>query len=387
MDKELVKYAKKKALRIALSPMKMLPTKHNKLLFHNDIAQNYSANPKYVAQYLIENYPGELELYFSVNNPDKYKDSGIPVKFVKFNSLKYFYHAMTSRVFLTNSGGFAYIPFKKDQHVINTHHGGGAYKTCGMDMYEDTPLFRKDLKLSSSQTELFLSTNRKFTEVVSKAILLPKERFWEIGMPRNDILIHGDEELKEKVRAKLGLEKREKLVLFAPTYRKVNDDYYEKSITISYGLDYERLLNALTKRFGGEWKLAVRYHPCAEIHTSSDSVLDLTTYEEMQELLLVADVLINDFSSSMWDYMLTGKPCFLFATDLENYVNTTKVYTPVEDWPFPKATTNDELEDNILSFDENDYKEGINHHYKALGGCETGRATQLLGTKIYSLCK
>lgn len=387
MNKELIKYAKKIALRTVLVPLKVLPTKHNKVLLHNDMAQNYSANPKYIAQHLMEQYPGKFDVYFSVKNPEKYKKCRCPVHFVKFNSPSYFIHAMTAKVYLSNSGGYAYIPFKKNQFVINTHHGGGAYKTCGMDMYEDTPLFRKDLRLSSDQTDLFLSTNKKFTEVVSKAILLPKDKFWEIGMPRNDILINGDDALKKAVRDKIGLKEGERMVLFAPTYRKADNDYYNESIASSYGLDYNRLLQALSTRFGGDWKMAVRYHPCAEVHIDDEAVMDLTTYEEMQELLLVADVLINDFSSSMWDYMLTGKPCFLFATDMDHYINTTKVYTPIEEWPFPKATNNNELENNILNFDDEDYKNKCNQHYKALGGCETGRATQLLGAKINDICK
>lgn len=57
--------------------------------------------------------------------------------------------------------------------------------------------------------------------------------------------------------------------------------------------------------------------------------IDLTDYEDMQELLLAADAMINDFSSSMWDFMLTGNPSFMYAVDLPHYVETTEVYTPV----------------------------------------------------------
>ena len=108
--------------------------------------------------------------------------------------------------------------------------------------------------------------------------------------------------------------------------------------------------------------------------------------EEMQELLLVADVMINDFSSSMWDYMLTGKPSFMFATDLEHYIKTTDLETPVSEWPFPKAINNDELEKNILDFDEEKYHRDCKRHYEQLGGCETGEATKLVGEYIYKEC-
>ena len=88
----------------------------------------------------------------------------------------------------------------------------------------------------------------------------------------------------------------------------------------------------------------------------------------------------------MWDFMLTGKPCFTFATDLQHYVETTEVYTPVSEWPFPQSTNNDDLVETILQFNENDYKTACERHYKDLGGCETGKATELVCKRIYKIC-
>ena len=106
----------------------------------------------------------------------------------------------------------------------------------------------------------------------------------------------------------------------------------------------------------------------------------------MQELLCASDAMINDFSSSMWDFMLTGRPSFLFAVDLDHYVATTEVYTPVSEWPFPKATSNDELEQNILNFSEENYAASCDRHYRDLGGSETGEATKLICQRIYEQC-
>lgn len=296
---------------------------------------------------------------------------------------------MTSNVCVTNWGGFSYIPLKKRQILINTHHGGGAYKKVGIDVYGDSYFFRKDMLITSKQTTKFISSSKKFTECMSKATLIDKNKFWEIGMPRNDQLINKENEFSS-VREKLNLKENEHLVLFAPTYRKINDNYFKDSIAIDYGLDYKRVCDALQKRFGGKWKFAYRYHPSIvnkdKNLMNNDEVIDLTNYEDMQELLIASDVLINDFSSSLWDYILTGKPCFMFALDLDHYVNTTDVYTPVETWPVPKARNNDELIDSILNFDNENYLSEIKRHYKELGGCETGNASQLIGDYIYENC-
>lgn len=386
---QFIHYYKKIILRVLLMPLRIMPIKQNRVFMHNDLAYNYSCNPKYVTEYLLKKYPAQFEIIISTKYPDRYKYlNSKGRKVVKFNSFLYFFYAMTSKVFLTNSGGFSYIPMRKSQILINTHHGGGAYKKIGRYVYGDTPIFRKDLLLSANLTTVFLSTCRRFTEVVSDSLLVPKEKFWEIGMPRNDILIQRNEEEYRRVREKIGLKEGEYLVLYAPTYRKTDDNYFKDSISICYGIDCNRVCADLSKRFGGKWVFGFRFHPCV---TNRDqfpegNIIDLSDYEEMQELLLAADVMINDFSSSMWDYMLTGRPSFMFAVDMEHYIATTDVETPVSEWPFPKSTNNDELEHSILNFDEEKYKKDCEEHYRALGGCESGRATEMVGDYIYKTC-
>lgn len=386
---ELKRYVKKLIIRMLLLPLRLLPVKKNRVFIINNLSHKFAGNPKYVANYLMQHYGDKLEIVLSVKQPENYahlRQQGF--KIVKFNSLQYFVKAMTSKVFLTNSGGYSYLPMKKKQHAINTWHGGAAYKKCGTDMYSNSPIFRADLKLQARQTGTFMSTCRRFTEEFSRALIIPREVYWEVGMPRNDIMIHPDEALRQQVRWDIGLADDEKLILFAPTYRKVDDNYFRDSIAISYGVDSDRVVKAMEKRFGGKWRFAVRYHPNVvnrqDMH--NENVLDLTDYEDMQELLLAADAMINDFSSSLWDYMLTGKPCFIFAADLEHYVATTEVYTPVSQWPYPQAVSNDQLEANILTFDQEKYAQDCKRHYAALGGCETGEATRLVSQRIAQLC-
>ncbi len=386
---DLIRYIKKRAMRTVLTPLKIFPVKKNRVLMINDMSHNYSCNPKAITEYLLNHGDLKLDIVYSVKDMDKQNELRRKrLTLTKFNSLPYFFYALTANVLITNSGGLSYIPLRKKQYVINTHHGGGAYKTAGIDMFGDTYFFRKDIMLSAKETDCFLSTNRRFTEALSKAHLIPKERFWEIGMPRNDRLLSNTSGQSEKIKEKIGLKEGQKLVLYAPTYRKPSGNYYKGSIAIAYGIDNRMVRQALEERFGGEWIFAYRLHPCVENKEDYivDGALDLSEYCDMQDLLEAADVLINDFSSSFWDYMLTGKPCFMYAPDLDYYVATTKVYTPVEKWPFPKARTNDELRESILKFDEEIYKADCKRHYEELGGCETGQATELVCSRIQEIC-
>lgn len=376
--------------------LRILPVNSSRVTLINDLSYNYSGNMKVIDQWLEKSDDAAIDIRFAVNNPvecTRLHPNLAKTKFVKFNSFSYFLSVMTSRVCVTNSGGLSYIPLRSSQFVINTWHGGGAYKKCGIHCYEDTPLFRKDLKLSADQYNVFLSTNQRFTDVISEAFCVPKELFWEVGMPRNDLLIRYDcEEAMDRragIRKELGLGNEDRLVLFAPTYRKVDDNYFKESIAIPYGIDVTRVCNALKVRFGGNWIFGFRVHPCVVNRAGlfPEASIDLGDYEEMQDLLLAADVMINDFSSSMWDFMLTGKPSFLFAADLDHYVNTTEVYTPVSEWPFAAAKDNATLEFNILAFDAEAYKAACDAHYANLGGCESGSATEKTGRKILEACK
>lgn len=386
---DLIRYLKKKAMRAILTPLRVCPVKKNRVLMINDISYNYSCNPKAITEYLLANEKNTFDIVYTVKDLMAHRfleEKGVTI--TRSNSFKYFVYAMTSQVIVTNSGGISYIPLRKSQYVINTHHGGGAYKTAGIDMFEDSRYFRKDMMLSAKQTNCFLSTNKKFTECISKACLIPKDIFWEIGMPRNDRLINKARDNTEKTKEKIGIKQNQRLVLYAPTYRKPADNYYRGSIAIQYNIDSKMVCEALKKRFGGDWAFAYRLHPCVENKKDYivDGALDLSGYEDMQDLLEVADVLINDFSSSFWDYMLTAKPCFMYAPDLDHYVETTKVYTPVESWPFPKSRTNEELKETILNFDDDKYRSDCKKHYDDLGGCESGQATRLVCNRIKEIC-
>lgn len=376
-------------MRILLFPLRIFPIKNNRIVLMNNLAKTYADNPKYVAEYLLSHYPQTFEIIFPVNDMERHQFlNELGLKPIKFNSFKYFFYAMTAKVFVSNSGGFSYLPLRKKQYVVNTWHGGGAYKKCGIDMYNNSLLFRADLKMSAKQTDVFMSTCKKFSYFVSRSMLVPQEIFWEVGMPRNDILLADNEELRSKIRAKIGLKENERLILFAPTYRKPDDNYFKSSVAISYGVDAERVCKAMKTRFGGEWRFAIRYHPAIvnKSEFATKNTLDLTDYPDMQELLCAADAMINDFSSSMWDFMLTGRPNFLYAEDLQHYVETTEVYTPVSEWPFPKATNNDQLERNILDFNDAQYAAACDRHYRELGGSETGSASKLICERIYEKC-
>ena len=74
--------------------------------------------------------------------------------------------------------------------------------------------------------------------------------------------------------------------------------------------------------------------------------------------------------------MLTRRPGFIFATDIEMYNNERGFYYPLETTPFPIATTNEELASNILNFDEKKYKSDVEEFLKEKGCIEDGHSSE-----------
>lgn len=91
-----------------------------------------------------------------------------------------------------------------------------------------------------------------------------------------------------------------------------------------------------------------------------------TFYEDMQELLLCTDVGLTDYSSWIFDFVLSGKPGFIIELNLEDYENARGFYYPIDTTPFPIATSSEELADNIRKFDAEKYAKDKD----VISGCE-----------------
>jgi CDP-glycerol glycerophosphotransferase len=170
-----------------------------------------------------------------------------------------------------------------------------------------------------------------------------------VGTPRNDILFLGN---ASKVKEKLGLPKAKKVLLFAPTFR--NDVFMSGAYQLCE-LDISRLLFELGERFGGEWCFVFRSHNLVMKEIEARGVFDKNDiingneHDDMAEYLLVSDALLADYSSSMFDFMLTGKPVFLYTPDLENYKNSERgFYFDIEETPFSIGRTSDGVLENIM---------------------------------------
>lgn len=343
-----------------------------KIFFVSYSGKKFTCNPYVIYSELIKS---KKYACIVVDNNVKGNEAIDKTSFVINKSISYFYHYLTAKILITNDSFPVFLPKLRNQILINTWHGGGAYKKVDPTSKIQALLYN----LLYKDTDYFISSNSIFTQVISKALNLNEGKFLNIGMPRNDILFDRSKVsfISNRVRKKLLLN-NEIVVLYAPTWR---DDGRE----ILENLADKEILEAVKKRFKGQVRFLIRAH----YHTKniqSEGFIDVSSYPDMQELLCAADILITDYSSCMWDFSLMYKPCFIYATDIAKYEQERDFYIPMSEWPFPIATNNKELVNNITNFDEAKYIEKVKQHHKALGSYEDGHATERVCKLIAKIC-
>ena len=304
-----------------LSLLKLLihSDKHT-IIFSSFGGKKFDDSPKCIYDAILkDNRFNGYRLIWAFQEPDKYTlPRGTKVKIDTFN---YFKTLLKAGIWITNSSLTRGLYIKgTDTFSINTWHGT-PIKHMGSDT-EGTKSFRikksvqDNVKLCQSHYEL---------DIFSRVFNTPKEIFHLTGLPRNDELsLPHSEEWKNTIKEKLGIKAEKKVILYAPTFRD-----YEKNavgtITACPPIQFDKWKEAL----GDRYVLLVRMHyevtkimdvPC------NGFSFNVSNYPNLNELILISDMLISDYSSIFFDYSITGKPMLCFAYDYEKYSTLRGMY-------------------------------------------------------------
>lgn len=355
----------KKLLSFLLRIFYIFPVKMNKVFLLCFDGTKIGYDSKAIADYAAENGL-KYKLVWGVKDKSVAKKNKLPnVRFVKYKSLKGIKNMLTSRFIIYNVNLPSGVPFRKKQVKICTWHGYGV-KKVGRFVEGVNPK-------NFSRATCVLSHSEDYTEKVLKDSFGYDGKILNIGVPRNDIFFSEKRfEVAQNVKEKYGVADK-KIVLFAPTFR--GDFTYEKS-----AIDYEKLIGALTVRFGGEWVLMVRLHPLLASKNKADAGtgIDVSDYGDMQPLLCAADVLVTDYSSSPWDFSLQDKPVFLFVPDAEKYDKDRGLYYSFDELPYVAARDNEELCESIEKFDNDSYVARLKNFRERVVSYEDGRSCENL---------
>ena len=201
------------------------------------------------------------------------------------------------------------------------------------------------------------------------------------GYPRYDIVIESNSAYKKKVCDYYKIDYSNELLLYAPTFRDgKNFD--------AYSIDFERLRDNLKKKYGLNYVILVHLHPNVAsveggITYDGINVINSTYYTDTQELLAASSILIGDYSSINYDFCLKRKPVIRYCADLEKYKSEERgFYFSFDDYPFPYAKDNNELEKIILEFDESLYLKNLDNFTNKMGSVIEPNASQKLSNLI-----
>ncbi|MEV0587353.1 CDP-glycerol glycerophosphotransferase family protein [Nonomuraea sp. NPDC050310] len=250
------------------------------------------------------------------------------VRLVRAGSREHHAALARSRYVVTNAFLPTWFRARDEQTIVQTWHGTPV-KHIGNDQPHMTREPRPPVWYRQAAEvrgwDVLLSQSPWATPVLRKAFGYQGEVL-ESGLPRNDVLSAPSPEREARaaeIRARLGLAPGRKVVLYAPTWR-----------------DYDRKNGSVKLVPDGSYDLLVRAHPMQAVPNVPQGAVDVTTYPDITDLFLVADVLVTDYSSSMFDFVATGKPVLLFAYDLDKYAAKRGLYLDLrEQAPGPLFTT------------------------------------------------
>ena len=364
-----------------------LPVVPEKIVCNNYRGSGYGCNSKYVVELLLKS-GRPYDIVWVVEDVKKsQKDFPKEIRLVKYLSKEAMYEYATAGVWLCNYHLVDYfrrgLTKKEKQTYIQMWHGSFGIKRIENDcgFLNENKRWTYLAKKNAKSTDYWISNSMFETEVYQSAFW-GAETVLEYGHPRNDIFFRTDTEtLRRRVNAYLELDDTEKIILYVPTFR---EEWHIRNDS----LDVSMVCDALRQITAEEFRFVVRFHPRMKKKERTaflgkwKQAIDATDYPDIQELLLLADVDLPDYSSCVFDYLLSGKMAFMYIPDRDAYIEERGFYYPPEESPLPVAETNQKLCENIRNFDIERYQARIQAFLQEKGSKETGRASKAVAELV-----
>ena len=356
------------------------PIKNTKIVFSNMHGNGYFCNPKYIAEEIMRR--GHCwELVWLVADKETFrKDIPELIRTASWRTDEALNELGDAHVWIDNFNKVPHVRVglkkRPGQFYINTWHGSLGIKKLDAHVSKfNLPGNSEWLRLAHKHAEMvdLLLTNSSFEDRILPQALwfnCPLKRF---GHPRNDIFFFPQnriDTIRRHVYSSLGIPEDKKIILYAPTFR-------ESKCIDAYLVDVKGILGTL----GTDWVFVVRMHRFFQPYSTvifefSDQIVDASYYPDIQELMASSDAMITDYSSCIFDFILTRRPGFIYAPDRDSYNEERGMYFPLEETPFPVATSNAELIHNLAHFDYESYQHKTSEFLNRQGCMEDGHAAE-----------
>lgn len=341
----------------------------------------FCCNPRYIAEELIKR--GGYELVWLTHEPTVHKFPQ-EVRVVEDTRENQAYWLSTAQIWIDNYRKPLGTIKREGQIYMQTWHASMGFKAVGLYRGDKFPKIARLISEADSLMIDYMLSNSEYCDRVYPKKMLYCGKTIRSGFPRCDCLIKSKEELRKKIRKQYNIPLDAKLAIYAPTFRG-GTQRGEKNVSISEPfLNFGKLKTVLSYKFGGEWFFLLRLHPQLAakynklpIRNATENMIDVSMYEDMSELLGSCDVLITDYSSCAFDALFAHIPVFLYAEDVQEYIqNRGKFMWSKEQLPFSMAETDEELTHNIVEYDKGIYIQKADAFMRKYGVIENGNASK-----------
>jgi CDP-glycerol glycerophosphotransferase (TagB/SpsB family) len=240
------------------------------------------------------------------------------------HALRSGFHLATTRLFVVDDYFFPMyvIRPRRGTTFVQVWHACGAFKKFGNSVLEAgfgaDEEYARSIALHANY-DLCLVSAARFARFYAEAFRAPEERFTaRLGIPRTDLFFDDVRRVvvAAEVRRRYAIPDGRRVILYAPTFRG------ERTTVARDPTDLD--LGVLRDALGEDHVVLFRSHPFVGAHPAADPalagfVIDVSDHPELNDLMLVSDVLVTDYSSAIFEFALLGRPMAFFAPDLAAY--------------------------------------------------------------------
>jgi len=285
----------------------------NSFFFESYNGARVDDSPLFISHEIQRRHPS-AKLYWSIGDPSIEVPDGM-IGLVRYSTE--WYDRLARSRYLVNNNNFPFFFTKSiNQIYVQTWHGT-PLKKIGNDVPSGNLSmgYRQLMKKEAGQWDYLLAQNKFSSQKLPKAFGYTGKVVTE-GYPRNDSLAKVSNSEVAQIKKSLGIKRDEKTILYAPTWRDTAKAARGGGYEFTSYLDTELLRAKLPG-----YKILLRGHPntLKSQFVKGGNVVDVRNHPRINDLFKVADVLITDYSSVMFDFAVTRKPILFLTPDIEEY--------------------------------------------------------------------
>ena len=374
------------------------PIDENMIIFESFMGRTYSDNPRAIYEEMLNNPKyKDFKFIWAFKKPDEKTDIEqlSRATLTKYNSLDYYKYYSRAKYFVSNSRIPEEIKAREGQVYIQTWHGtplkrlGYDLTTEGGNALNSLKDMQNKYKADAERYSYLLSPSKFCTERFTSCFNLkennPNCEIIEEGYPRNDFLSNYTQEDVERIKKDLNINKigNKKIILYAPTWR---DNQHTSGVGYTYKVDVD--FDLLQKELGNEYIILFRAHYFVansfDFEKYKGFIYDVSHYESINDLYVIADMLITDYSSVFFDYAILKRPIIFYMYDLKAYQEDIRgFYIDLKELPGNIVENENDLVIEINNMKNNfKYDETYREFHDKFNSLEDGKATKRVLEKI-----